>query len=127
MNDNLTTNIRRRHKWDNPNYKISATCIKCGCRRFAEKFSTGMSWVYIQKGKVVELTAVPACVLHIPEGGDYEALNYQLTMNKLRSTDFHFNTKTPLLGICCYGLPFLQDNALGGLCKTHNKNKWIQN
>ncbi len=64
MNDNLTTNIRRRHKWDNPNDKISATCIKCGCRRFAEKFSTGMSWVYIQKGKVVELTAVPACVLH---------------------------------------------------------------
>ena len=28
--------IRRRHKWDNPNDKISATCIKCGCRRFAE-------------------------------------------------------------------------------------------
>ena len=40
--------------------------------------------------------------MHIPEGGGYEALNYQLTMNKHRSTDFHFSTKAPLLGICCY-------------------------
>ena len=41
-------------------------------------------------------------VSHIPEGGDYEAKNFQLTMNKHRNTEFHFSTKTPLLGICCY-------------------------
>jgi hypothetical protein len=31
-------------------------------------------------------------VLHIPEGGDYEAVNFQLTMNKHRIADFHFST-----------------------------------
>ena len=41
-------------------------------------------------------------VPHIPEGGDFGTQNFQLTMNNLRSTDFHFSTKTPLLGICCY-------------------------
>jgi hypothetical protein len=44
--------------------------------------------------------------LHIPEGGDYEAQNYQLTMNINRSTDVHISTKTPILGICCYRLGF---------------------
>lgn len=46
-------------------------------------------------------------VLHIPEGGDYEAQNFQLTMNNNRSTSFHFSTKPPLLGICCYVQSFL--------------------
>jgi hypothetical protein len=41
-------------------------------------------------------------VLHIPEGGDYETQNYQLTMNINRSTNVYFSTNTPLLGICCY-------------------------
>lgn len=54
--------IRRRHKWDNPKNSISAICVKCGCRRFAEKFSGRMSWIYLPKGKVVELTNVPACL-----------------------------------------------------------------
>jgi hypothetical protein len=51
---------------------------------------------------VGSLFGIAPNVLHIPEGGDYEALNYQLTMNINRSTDVHINTKTPLLGICCY-------------------------
>ena len=49
-------------------------------------------------------------VLHIPEGGDYEALNYQLTMNINRSTKLHISTTTPLLGICCYSQCFFQRN-----------------
>jgi len=57
-----TAVIGRRHKWDNPKHKISATCVKCGCKRFAEKLSGRMSWVYLPKGKVVELTSVPACL-----------------------------------------------------------------
>jgi hypothetical protein len=46
-------------------------------------------------------------VLHIPEGGDFETQNYQLTTNNNRSTDFHFSTTNPLLGICCYVQSFL--------------------
>jgi hypothetical protein len=45
-------------------------------------------------------------VLHIPEGGDYEARNYKLTQMFNRSTDVHFSTNTPLLGICCYSQCF---------------------
>jgi len=51
-------------------------------------------------------------VLHIPEGGDFETQNYQLTMNKHRSTDFHFSTNAPLLGICCYRLPFFVNQTI---------------
>lgn len=36
--------------------------------------------------------------MHIPEGGDFGTLNFQLTMNKHRSTDFHFST-TPLFWV----------------------------
>jgi hypothetical protein len=46
-------------------------------------------------------------VSHIPEGGDYEAQNYQLTQIFNRSTKLEHITNTPLLGICCY--------VLGGL------------
>lgn len=58
---NIPAVIHRRHKWDTPKHPISATCIKCGCKRIAEKFSTGMGWIYIQKGEIAELTAAPAC------------------------------------------------------------------
>ncbi|MCB0541128.1 MAG: hypothetical protein KDE33_26715 [Bacteroidetes bacterium] len=50
---NIGAVIHRRHKWDTPKHPISATCVKCGCKRFAEKFSTGMGWVYIKKGEVI--------------------------------------------------------------------------
>lgn len=69
MNNNAETRqsaiqlvIHRRHKWDTPKHPISATCVKCGCKRIAEKYSTGMGWIYIEKGKVAELTSAPACV-----------------------------------------------------------------
>lgn len=45
-------------------------------------------------------------VLHIPEGGVFGTQNFELTMNKHRSTSFHFSTKTPLFGICCYSQCF---------------------
>ena len=54
--------IHRLHKWDTPKHPISATCVRCGCKRIAEKFSSGMGWIYIEKGKVAELTSAPACV-----------------------------------------------------------------
>jgi len=57
-------------------------------------------------------------VSHIPEGGDYEAKNYQLTMNINRSTDFHISTTHPLLGICCYAMARINSRNLKTLwCK----------
>jgi len=53
---------RKRHRWDTPDCILSATCIKCGCRRFAEKFSGRMSWIYIQPGTTRELTDIPSCL-----------------------------------------------------------------
>jgi hypothetical protein len=37
-------------------------------------------------------------VSHIPEGGEFETLNYQLTMNKIRSTSLHFSNTPPSFG-----------------------------
>jgi len=54
--------IHRRHKWDTPKHPISATCVKCGCKRIAEKFSSGMGWIYKKEGEITELTSAPACV-----------------------------------------------------------------
>jgi len=51
-------------------------------------------------------------VLYIPEGGDYEEQNYQLTQMYNRSTDVHFSTKAPLLGICCYSQCFFQTKLI---------------
>ncbi len=53
--------MHRRHKWDTPKHPISATCVKCGCKRIAEKYSTGMGWIYIEQEKITELTSAPAC------------------------------------------------------------------
>jgi hypothetical protein len=56
----------------------------------------------------------------LPEGGDFETQNCQQIINLNRSTTANLTIEPPLLGRCCYGLPFLHDIALGGLCKTHN-------
>jgi len=45
---------------------------------------------------------------HIPEGGDYEAQNYQLTMNINRSTDVHFSTTPPSFGYMLLSAGLLQ-------------------
>lgn len=45
-------------------------------------------------------------VMQLPEGGDYEAQILNIKMNNNRSTELHITTKTPLLGRCCYKLPF---------------------
>ena len=66
------------------------------------------------------IVALAGNALQLPEGGDFENENCQQTMNLNRSTIADLTTTPPLLGRCCYGLPFLQDIALGGLCKTHN-------
>lgn len=54
--------VRTRHRWADPNNKISTFCLRCGCRRFAERFSSGMGWIYIQEGKINELTKIPSCI-----------------------------------------------------------------
>lgn len=41
-------------------------------------------------------------VLHIAEGGDYEALTFNLKQMFNRSTTVHFSTTPPLLVMCCY-------------------------
>jgi hypothetical protein len=63
---------------------------------------------------------MPYNVLRLPEGGEFGTLNCQQAMNLNRSTKPQLTTEPPLLGRCCYGLPFLHDIALGGLSKTHN-------
>ena len=41
-------------------------------------------------------------VLHIPEGGDYEAQNFKIVQMFNRSNTLDNTTKAPLLGMCCY-------------------------
>lgn len=36
------------------------------------------------------------------------------------SSNTQLTTEAPIAQSTCYGLPFSQDIALGGLCKTHN-------
>jgi hypothetical protein len=50
----------------------------------------------------------------------FGAMNCQATTNDERSTKLEHSTTPCLVANVCYGLPFFQDNALGGLCKTHN-------
>jgi hypothetical protein len=44
--------------------------------------------------------------LQLPEGGDFEALHFQLSTNFDRSTTLGLTTEPPLLVLCCYLLPF---------------------
>ena len=64
--------------------------------------------------------SISANVPQLPEGGEFEPQNYQQKMNLNRNKNPDLTTEPPLLGRCCYGLPFLKDNALDGLCKIHN-------
>jgi hypothetical protein len=50
----------------------------------------------------------------------FGAMNCQATTNDDRSTKLEHSTTPCLAANVCYGLPFFHDNALGGLCKTHN-------
>ena len=45
-------------------------------------------------------------VLQLPDGGDFEALHFQLGSNFDRSTKLDLPTEPPLLGRCCYQLAF---------------------
>jgi len=49
---------------------------------------------------------ITANVLQLPEGGDFEALHFQLSTNFDRGTKLDLTTEPPLLGRCCYRLPF---------------------
>jgi hypothetical protein len=51
--------------------------------------------------------------------GDFENETFSLPQKSDRSTNVQLTTSSPIAQNTCYGLPF-QDNALGGLCKTHN-------
>ena len=45
-----------------------------------------------------------ANVLQLPEGGDFEALHCQPSINFDRITKLDLTNEPPLLGRCCYGL-----------------------
>ena len=45
---------------------------------------------------------------------------FNLAQKPIRGTNSDITTSAHIAQNTCYGLPF-QDNALGGLCKTHNK------
>ena len=51
-------------------------------------------------------------VLQLPEGGDFEALRCQPSTNFDRSTKLDLTTEPPLLGRCCYRLPFFPSEVL---------------
>ena len=51
--------------------------------------------------------------------GDLEHEYFKLPHKPNSSTNVELTTIAPIAQNTCYGLPF-QDNALGGLCKTHN-------
>ena len=53
--------------------------------------------------------------------GDFGNENFNLPQKPNSSTNVQLTTSAPIAQNTCYGLPF-QDNALGGLCKTHNFN-----
>ncbi|WP_286432554.1 hypothetical protein, partial [Myroides odoratimimus] len=45
---------------------------------------------------------MPANGLQLPEGGDFEALHFHLSINFDRSTKLDLTTEPPLLGRCCW-------------------------
>jgi hypothetical protein len=45
--------------------------------------------------------------LRLPEGGDFEAIHYQLSRNFDKSTKLDLTNEPPLLGRCCYAVVFL--------------------
>ena len=51
--------------------------------------------------------------------GDFGNRTFNLPQKPDSSTNVQLTTSAPIAQNTCYGLPF-QDNALGGLCKTHN-------
>jgi len=51
--------------------------------------------------------------------GDFANGTFNLPQKPISSTNIQLTTIAPIAQNTCYGLPF-QDNALGGLCKTHN-------
>lgn len=51
--------------------------------------------------------------------GDFGNGTFNLPHKPDSSTNVQLTTSAPIAQSTCYGLPF-QDNALGGLCKTHN-------
>jgi hypothetical protein len=53
-----------------------------------------------------------ANVLHIAEGGEYEALNFKIAQMFNRSTTVHISTKPPLLAICCYAQVFFTNQFI---------------
>jgi hypothetical protein len=62
-------------------------------------YHIGWSARYLAVGVFVKLTVN---VLQLPEGGDFEALQYQTSTNFDRSTKLHLTTEPPLLGRCCW-------------------------
>ena len=51
--------------------------------------------------------------------GDFGNGTFNLPQKLDSSSNAQLTTSAPIAQNTCYGLPF-QDNALGGLCKTHN-------
>jgi len=52
--------------------------------------------------------------------GDFENRTFNLPQKLNSSSNAQLTTIAPIAQNTCYGLPFFQDIALGGLCKTHN-------
>ena len=75
--------------------------------------------IYIDAVIVEKKKAITANVKVLCAVGDFENGTFSLPHKPDRSTNVQLTTIAPIAQNTCYGLPF-QDNALGGLSKTHN-------
>jgi hypothetical protein len=97
--------LRAKQEWCYCLKKVDLESVINVTEHILQTTKNTLNWVHLKRN-IGWLIKLATNVSHIPEGGDCEAQNYQLTMSINRSTDVHFSTKTPLLGICCYK-PFL--------------------
>ena len=69
---------------------------------------------------LIKCAAIAANVSVLCAVGDFGKETFNLPQKLIRCTNVQLTTIAPIAQNTCYGMPF-QDNALGGLSKTHNK------
>src|SRR5690554_1804041 len=83
--------------------------LKFACVLFLKSFyrttvidNDSFLMIYFPPFYFVILIAISYNGPQLPEGGDFEALHFQLSRNCDRSTKLDLTTEPPLLSRCCY-------------------------
>ena len=71
------------------------------------------------KGEKAIQKAVSTNIQELTRANREKPAGKKRSEKQIRSTNVQLTTSAPIAQSTCYGLPF-QNNALGGLCKTHN-------